>query len=154
MDHRHPPAEVHIDADLVAALLEQQLPHLDGSELTFVDEGWDNVTYHTGSDYAVRIPRREVAVELILNEQKWLPIIASWLPIAVPRPVGIGVPSALFPWPWSVVEWIPVRRQTSVPAGPPRRPRRPESCGRCIVLRLPTRPRTRYAEFLFRNDSM
>ena len=53
MDHRHPPAEVHIDADLVAALLEQQLPHVDGSELTFVDEGWDNVTYRTGSDYAV-----------------------------------------------------------------------------------------------------
>ena len=36
---------------------------------------------------------------------------------------------------------------------------KPSACltlerGRCIVLRLPTRPRTRYAEFLFRNDSM
>ena len=63
MDRRHPPAEVHIDAELVTALLEQQLPHLNGGELTLVDEGWDNVTYRTGSDYAVRIPRRKVAVE-------------------------------------------------------------------------------------------
>lgn len=117
MDRRHPPAEVHIDAELVAALLEQQLPHLRSGELTFVDEGWDNVTYRTGSDYAVRIPRRKVAVDLILNEQKWLPIIAPWLPIAVPRPVGIGVPSDLFPWSWSVVEWIPGATADICPLG-------------------------------------
>jgi aminoglycoside phosphotransferase (APT) family kinase protein len=117
MDRRHPPAEVHIDAELVAALLEQQLPHLRGGELTFVDEGWDNVTYRTGSGYAVRIPRRKVAVDLILNEQKWLPIIAPWLPIAVPRPVGIGVLSNLFPWPWSVVEWIPGATADACPLG-------------------------------------
>ena len=68
MDRRHPPAEVHIDAELVGALLEQQLPHLSSGELTFVDEGWDNVTYRTGSRHAVRIPRRKVAVDWILNE--------------------------------------------------------------------------------------
>ena len=107
MDLRHPPAEVHVDIDLARALLIAQHPHLMTGPLVLVDEGWDNFTYRVGFEYAVRIPRRQVAVDLLLNEQKWLPRVAPWLPVAVPLPVGLGVPSDLFPWPWSVVEWIP-----------------------------------------------
>ena len=117
MDLRQPEAEVHIDADLVRGLLEEQHPHLVGGSLTLVDEGWDNVTYRTGSDHAVRIPRRQVAADLILNEQRWLPMIATWLPVAVSRPVEIGVPSGLFRWPWSVVEWIPGTTADVCPLG-------------------------------------
>ncbi|MDA8016112.1 MAG: phosphotransferase [Thermoanaerobaculia bacterium] len=54
----------------------------------------------------MRIPRREVAVQNLLNEQQWLPTIAARLPVPVPVPVAFGTPSELFPWPWSVVTWI------------------------------------------------
>ncbi len=106
MDLRHAPAEVHIDAELVRALLRDQCPRLASEPLNWIDEGWDNVTYRVGLDHAVRIPRRQAAVDLLLAEQRWLPVIGPRLPIAVPRPVGLGVPSDRFPWPWSVVEWI------------------------------------------------
>ena len=107
MDSRHPPAEVRVDADLVRGLLESQHPRFLSGEVALVDEGWDNFTYRVGSDYVVRLPRREAAVQLLLNEQRWLPLISSWIPLAVPVAIGIGVPSPRFRWPWSVVKWIP-----------------------------------------------
>lgn len=106
VDARHPQAEVAIDDDLVRRLLEAQHPGFLSDALVLVDEGWDNVTYRVGADHAVRLPRREVAVQLIRNEQRWLPTIGPWVGLAVPTPVAIGAPSGDFPWPWSIVEWI------------------------------------------------
>jgi aminoglycoside phosphotransferase (APT) family kinase protein len=109
VDLRHPEAEVHIDIGLAEALLRSQHPDLLTAPPSLVGEGWDNVTYRVGSDHAMRIPRRRVAVDLLLNEQRWLPLLASWLSVPVPWPVATGVPSELFHWPWSVVRWIPGR---------------------------------------------
>jgi aminoglycoside phosphotransferase (APT) family kinase protein len=36
-----------------------------------------------------------------------LPVLAPHLPLAVPRPVAIGEPDPNFPYPWSVVQWLP-----------------------------------------------
>jgi len=106
VDARHPPAEVRIDADLVRRLLESQHPDLLPADVTLVDEGWDNVTYRVGATRAVRLPRRELAVQLLLNEQRWLPVLAPRVGLEAPVPVSVGRPSDLFPWPWSVVPWI------------------------------------------------
>jgi aminoglycoside phosphotransferase (APT) family kinase protein len=72
-----------------------------------VADGWDNVTYRLGDDLAVRLPRREVAVELIESEQRWLPVLARRVGLAVPEPVRTGGPAEGYPWPWSVVRWVP-----------------------------------------------
>jgi aminoglycoside phosphotransferase (APT) family kinase protein len=107
LDVRHPEADIRVDVRLAEELLASQHPDLLTAPLVLVDEGWDNVTYRVGSDCAVRIPRRQVAVELLLNEQRWLPLLASWLTVPVPMPIAVGAPSDDFPWPWSVVAWIP-----------------------------------------------
>jgi len=101
-----PPAEVRVDARLVSRLLESQHPDLAGPTPVLVDEGWDNFTFRLGPDLAMRIPRREAAVPLLLHEQRWLPVLARRIALAVPEPVAVGAPSELFPWPWSVVRWI------------------------------------------------
>lgn len=106
MDLRHPPAEFDVGVDLARRLLKAQHPEFLVGAVRFVAEGWDNFIFRIGSDFALRIPRREVAVELLRNEQRWLPEIAARLPLLVPVPVAIGVPSAEFPHPWSVVPWI------------------------------------------------
>jgi len=98
-------ADVFIDADLVRHVLRQQHPDLDG-ELTLVASGWDNAIYRLGDDLAVRLPRRRIAADLVRNEQRWLPLLAAALPVAVPAPVRAGVPSDGFPWPWSVTPWL------------------------------------------------
>lgn len=102
----HPPAEVTVDAVLARALLEAQHPAFADHAPTLADEGWDNFTFRLGARHALRVPRREVAVELILKEQRWLFEVASRLELGFPRIVGVGAPSELFAWPWSVVEWV------------------------------------------------
>jgi aminoglycoside phosphotransferase (APT) family kinase protein len=64
------------------------------------------VTFRLGGDLAVRLPRRAVAVPLLHNEQRWLPVLAEVVPLPVPAPVRTGGPGAGYPWPWSVVPWL------------------------------------------------
>nr|WP_218881387.1 aminoglycoside phosphotransferase family protein [Leifsonia shinshuensis] len=111
-----PPADIPTDADLVAALVAAQHPDLAGP-LRLVSDGWDNQLYRLGDAYAVRIPRREVAAHLIEHEQQLLPGIAARVSARVPAPVRVGAPSDLFPWPWSIVEWIDGVDGASVGAG-------------------------------------
>ena len=102
-----PVAEVHIDATLVRSLIRDQFPQHANLSLRPVGSGWDNVMMRLGSDMLVRLPRRSVAVPLIEHEQRWLPILAPRLPIAVPALIHAGRPSARFPWPWSITAWLP-----------------------------------------------
>lgn len=100
-----PLADIDITPDLAARLVADQFPELSGLPIKIMEAGWDNVMVRVGEDYALRLPRREVAVRLILNEQKWLPWLASQLPLPVPVPVKCGVPTAYYPYPWSVQVW-------------------------------------------------
>ena len=104
---RWPEGEVPVDAALVRRLLEDQHPDLADAPLLPGDAGWDNVIWRLGDDLAVRIPRRAVAAPLIAHEQRWLPGLAANLPLAVPVPVRTGRPTGYYPWPWSVIPWIP-----------------------------------------------
>ena len=101
-----PEAEVRVDAGLVARLLESQHPDLAHRPVWLVGEGWDNFMYRLGDELMVRLPRREVAAGLILNEQRCLPILSARLPIKVPVPIRTGRPGADFPWHWSILPWL------------------------------------------------
>lgn len=83
-------------------LLEAQ--HLDLAALPLREfgSGWDNAIYRLGDALCVRLPRREVAAALVRNEQRWLPSLASRLPLPIPVPIRCGEPGADYPWPWSV----------------------------------------------------
>ncbi len=100
-----PEADIASDADLVARLVDTQHPDLAGP-LTLVSDGWDNLIYRLGSEYAVRIPRREVAAHLIEHEQQVLPAFAARVDVPIPAPVRVGTPSELFPFAWSIVRWV------------------------------------------------
>jgi aminoglycoside phosphotransferase (APT) family kinase protein len=72
-----------------------------------MNAGWDNTLWRLGDSLLVRLPRREVAAGLALNEQRWLPELAPRLPLPVPEPVRVGRPGSRYPWPWSVVPLLP-----------------------------------------------
>src|ERR1700754_4501852 len=104
-----PPAEVMFDEVRVRQLLDAQHPDLARLAMTAVPSGWDNAMYRLGECLAVRLPRREVAAALVLNEQRWLPQVAARLvplPFKIPVPARVGVPQGWYPWHWSVVPWI------------------------------------------------
>jgi aminoglycoside phosphotransferase (APT) family kinase protein len=102
-----PPATVEVNDAVVQRLLRDQRPDLADRPLVRVANGWDNATFRLGDDLAVRLPRRTEAVPLILHEQAYLPGMARRSPVAVPVPVHAGRPTPDFPWPWSIVRWVP-----------------------------------------------
>ena len=101
-----PAAEVEIDEVLVRSLLQSQFPELARLDLTVLANGWDNVLFRLGDAMTVRMPRREVAAQLVLNEQRWLPLLDAQLPLPIPVPLRAGVPSPQYPWAWSVLAYV------------------------------------------------
>jgi aminoglycoside phosphotransferase (APT) family kinase protein len=102
--------QVDTDADLVRRLLGEQFPAWAGLPVTPVASfGTDHDIYRLGDDLAVRLPRVAYAVGQLDLEARWLPVLAPQLPVAVPAPVGIGVPGEGYPLRWSVVSWVPGR---------------------------------------------
>ena len=101
-----PAAEIDIDDGLVRRLLADQHPDLAALPLTLVANGWDNAIFQLGGDLAVRLPRRQLGADLVVNEQRWLPELASRLPLPVPVPLRVGLPAGDYPWSWTVVAWF------------------------------------------------
>ncbi|WP_028048560.1 aminoglycoside phosphotransferase family protein [Cellulomonas sp. URHD0024] len=102
----HPVPEIDVSETLVRALLGAQHPDLAELPLRWAGTGWDNALWRVGDDLAGRFPVRAIAAPLVANEQAWLPVLAPLLPVDVPVPVRVGVPSSTYPWSWSLVPWF------------------------------------------------
>jgi aminoglycoside phosphotransferase (APT) family kinase protein len=97
----------HIDASLVRRLIGIQFPHWADLPVTPVASGgWDHRTFHLGADMTVRLPSAAAYSQQVEKEQRWLPRLAPFLPLAIPRPLAMGKPAEGYPWNWSVYRWI------------------------------------------------
>jgi aminoglycoside phosphotransferase (APT) family kinase protein len=56
---------------------------------------------------AVRLPRSPGAIAKVEREQRWLPVLAPQLPLAIPVPLAKGKPGEGYPSVWSVYRWLP-----------------------------------------------
>lgn len=111
-----PAAEVDVTAGLVRTLLADQHPDLAGLPVEFMANGWDNALFRVGPRLVARLPRRAQAAPIMLNEQRWLPSLAPGLPLHIPYPERTGAPALGYPWPWSVVPYLPGVPAADVPA--------------------------------------
>src|SRR3954467_12908471 len=68
--------------------------------------GTDHVIYRLGEDLSVRLPKIDWAAEQGERERRWLPVLASHLPVQVPTPVFVGTPAYGYPYAWYVAPWI------------------------------------------------
>ena len=101
-----PAAEVKISLELVRTLLKEFVPDLGNEPIVMHSAGWDNEIFRVGEHHAVRLPRRELAAQLVQHEQLWLPELADALPVDIPVPIHAGSPAFGYPWSWSVVPWF------------------------------------------------
>ena len=99
-------AEIEVTADLVRDLLREQHPDLAELPIREVAGGWGNQMWRLGDDLAVRMQRMDTSPDLQLKERRWLPLLASRLPLPIPTPVRSGTPSERFPKMWTVVTWV------------------------------------------------
>lgn len=94
-----------ITADVVVALLREQLPHWANLPVRPVDfDGNVNSSFRLGEELLVRLPSLDVLDAD--KEHRWLPILAKQLPLPIPQPVAMGQPSSRFPRVWSVYRWL------------------------------------------------
>jgi aminoglycoside phosphotransferase (APT) family kinase protein len=101
------PMTVDIDAALATMLIAVQFPHWAGLAITPVEPGGnDNRTFRLGTQMSLRLPSAEGYSSQVEREQRWLPVLAPLLPLAVPIPVAKGRPGAGYPWSWTVNRWL------------------------------------------------
>jgi aminoglycoside phosphotransferase (APT) family kinase protein len=97
---------IEISEDLVRDLLREQHPDLAELPIREVAGGWGNQMWRLGDDLAVRMQRMDKSADLQLKERRWLPLLASRLPLPIPTPVRSGAPSERFPKIWTVMTWV------------------------------------------------
>jgi aminoglycoside phosphotransferase (APT) family kinase protein len=101
-----PAADVDVTPELVRRLLAGQHPDLASLPVEFMTNGWDNAMFRVGGELVARLPRREIAAAILLNEQRWLPVVAREVQLPIPCPERTGVPADGYPYPWSVVPYL------------------------------------------------
>lgn len=107
---------VPIDAALVRRLVAAQFPQwADLPVEPVLPGGWDNRTFRLGEDLSVRVPSAAGYVPSVEKEHRWLPELASRLPLPIPAPIAKGAPGAGYPWPWSVNRWLPGESAVTAP---------------------------------------
>jgi aminoglycoside phosphotransferase (APT) family kinase protein len=99
--------KVNIDVSLVSRLVSTQFPQWADLPIKPVEfDGWDNTTFRLGEDMSVRLPSAERYILQVDKEHRWLPKLASHLPLPIPVPLVKGKPGEGYPFPWSVYRWI------------------------------------------------
>ena len=97
-----------IDIALVRRLIAAQFPEWAGMPITPAEpQGWDNRTFRLGAEMSVRLPSAAGYTPQVEKEHRWLPRLAPLLPLPIPVPLARGVPTADYPFPWSVYRWLP-----------------------------------------------
>ena len=102
-----PDMNVNITIPLVRQLVDTQFPCWAELPITNVEySGWDNRTFRLGNSMSVRLPSAAGYAAQVRKEQQWLPRLAPLLPLPIPVPLAMGVPTAEYPWHWSIYRWL------------------------------------------------
>ncbi|WP_329047921.1 aminoglycoside phosphotransferase family protein [Amycolatopsis sp. NBC_01488] len=100
--------EATITVEVVRRLVAAQFPRWAGLAVEPAPtQGVDNATFRLGPDLAVRLPRYARWTGQVAREQEWLPKLAPVLPLPIPVPLAEGRPGEGYPFPWSVLRWLP-----------------------------------------------
>ena len=98
---------MRIDEHLARRLIDRQFPRWAHLPITPVEvDGWDNRTFRLGDGLTMRLPSGDWYALQVEKEQRWLPLLAPWLPLPIPEPVAKGEPGEGYPYPWSVYRWL------------------------------------------------
>ena len=99
--------ELAIDAALVTRLLATQFPRWAELSIERVEpSGTDNAIYRLGADMAIRMPRQRSSGDVPAEEFRWLPMLAPYLPLAIPEPIALGEPAEGYPCQWLISRWL------------------------------------------------
>lgn len=107
LDSGPPAAHWSISRELARELIAAQHPDLADLELGERFDGWDMAVFRLGSDLSVRLPRVADAVAPLELEARLIADHGAGWGFPHPHVVRMGKPGGAYPWPWSVVAWLP-----------------------------------------------
>ena len=94
--------------DLARKLIAEQFPEYASLPIVDVEkQGHDNRTYRLGDHMLIRMPTAADYALKVPKEQELLPELAKRLSISIPAPIKMGKPSADYPYPFSIYQWLP-----------------------------------------------
>jgi aminoglycoside phosphotransferase (APT) family kinase protein len=100
--------KIIIDKALARYLIDRQFPQWRHLPIEPVkNSGWDNRTFHLGTEMVIRMPSAMEYAGQAEKEQTWLSKLAPHLPIPIPSPIALGEPEDDYPWTWSINLWLP-----------------------------------------------
>lgn len=101
------PTRITVDVEQVHQLIADQFPQWSNLRIrAVVNGGWDNWTFHLGSQMSVRLPSAAEYALAVEKEHRWLPWLAPQLPLPISIPLRKGKPSGNYPFVWSVYQWL------------------------------------------------
>lgn len=101
------PKRIEIEVAQVRRLVAEQFPQWADLPVEPVSKGgWDNRTFHLGTEKVVRIPSASEYAQAVEKEHRWLPTLAPRLPLPIPVPLAKGRPGADYPYSWSIYQWL------------------------------------------------
>jgi len=104
MSINNPPV---INLQLAAQLVKEQFPQWAELAIEPVPSaGTDNALFHLGETMLIRLPSAQWAYQQVEKEQRWLPTMATSLPIDIPQPIAMGSSSTAFEHSWSIYNWL------------------------------------------------
>lgn len=99
--------KINITLSLAKDLITEQFPQWAHLPIKPVEVGgWDNRTFHLGTEMSIRLPSAQCYAAKVQIEQKWLPILAPHLSLRIPKPLAMGKPCKDYPFNWSIYQWI------------------------------------------------
>jgi aminoglycoside phosphotransferase (APT) family kinase protein len=100
-------ADVELAPEAAAGLIERQFPALAPARLDLLGAGWDNTAFRVNGRFVFGFPRRQIAVGLLEQEIRVLPLLAPHLPLPIPVPAFAGGPDEGYPYPFAGCPYIP-----------------------------------------------
>ncbi len=101
---------LEIDMETACKLVERQFPKWKNLPIQPVKvNGWCTKNFRLGEDMLIKFPtakRYSRSIENIQASHLNLEKIAMQLPLPVPRPIAIGHSEKIYPWNWSVLQWV------------------------------------------------
>jgi aminoglycoside phosphotransferase (APT) family kinase protein len=100
--------QVHVDEDLVRALVRDQFPTwADLIVRPVASYGTEHAIYRLGDRLSGRFPLVGAAEAAASVERRWLPVLRPFLPCGIPVVLARGAPAFSYPFSWAVYEWLP-----------------------------------------------
>jgi aminoglycoside phosphotransferase (APT) family kinase protein len=91
-------SELTVSRELARSLILGQFPRIAPVVVEPMGFGWDNTAYLVDGHFVFRFPRRQLGADCLESEIRVLPSLVPLLPLPIPNPTFIGLPTDQFPW--------------------------------------------------------